>query len=405
MGTVTMTQVVRFIAAAVTACVMSPVMAQISDNVIRIGLITDMSGVFSDISGKGHVEAIKMAIADFGGQLDGKKIELIVSDHQNKADIAAVKAREWLDRGGVDILMSGASSAADLAIAKVANEKKKPFIVIATGTARLTNEDCNPYTIHYGYDTVAMARATGSAVVKQGGKTWYFLTADYAFGQSLEADTTKVIKQAGGTVVGSIRHPLNTSDFSSFIMQAQASKAQILGLANATTDTINAIKAANDFGLNKTMKLAGMVMFVTDIHSLGLGLTQGMYLSDNWYWDQDEASRKWSRRYFEVMKKMPTGNQAAGYSATMHYLAAVKQAGTDDGDRVIAQMKKNPINDMYLKHATIRPDGRVMYDMFLMQVKTPGESKYPWDYLRVVERVPAEQAFTSKSESKCAIWK
>ncbi|PUA18236.1 ABC transporter permease [Glaciimonas sp. PCH181] len=400
-----MTQVVRFIAAAVTACVMSPVMAQISDNVIRIGLITDMSGVFSDISGKGHVEAIKMAIADFGGQLDGKKIELIVSDHQNKADIAAVKAREWLDRGGVDILMSGASSAADLAIAKVANEKKKPFIVIATGTARLTNEDCNPYTIHYGYDTVAMARATGSAVVKQGGKTWYFLTADYAFGQSLEADTTKVIKQAGGTVVGSIRHPLNTSDFSSFIMQAQASKAQILGLANATTDTINAIKAANDFGLNKTMKLAGMVMFVTDIHSLGLGLTQGMYLSDNWYWDQDEASRKWSRRYFEVMKKMPTGNQAAGYSATMHYLAAVKQAGTDDGDRVIAQMKKNPINDMYLKHATIRPDGRVMYDMFLMQVKTPGESKYPWDYLRVVERVPAEQAFTSKSESKCAIWK
>nr|WP_225869955.1 ABC transporter substrate-binding protein [Glaciimonas sp. PCH181] len=384
---------------------MSPVMAQISDNVIRIGLITDMSGVFSDISGKGHVEAIKMAIADFGGQLDGKKIELIVSDHQNKADIAAVKAREWLDRGGVDILMSGASSAADLAIAKVANEKKKPFIVIATGTARLTNEDCNPYTIHYGYDTVAMARATGSAVVKQGGKTWYFLTADYAFGQSLEADTTKVIKQAGGTVVGSIRHPLNTSDFSSFIMQAQASKAQILGLANATTDTINAIKAANDFGLNKTMKLAGMVMFVTDIHSLGLGLTQGMYLSDNWYWDQDEASRKWSRRYFEVMKKMPTGNQAAGYSATMHYLAAVKQAGTDDGDRVIAQMKKNPINDMYLKHATIRPDGRVMYDMFLMQVKTPGESKYPWDYLRVVERVPAEQAFTSKSESKCAIWK
>lgn len=405
MGAVTMAQVVRFIAAAVTACAMSPVMAQISDNVIRIGLITDMSGVFSDISGKGHVEAIKMAIADFGGQVDGKKIELIVSDHQNKADIAAVKAREWLDRGGVDILMSGASSAADLAIAKVANEKKKPFIVIATGTARLTNEDCNPYTIHYGYDTVAMARATGSAVVKQGGKTWYFLTADYAFGQSLEADTTKVIKQTGGTVVGSIRHPLNTSDFSSFIMQAQASKAQILGLANATTDTINAIKAANDFGLNKTMKLAGMVMFVTDIHSLGLGLTQGMYLSDNWYWDQDDASRKWSRRYFDAMKKMPTGNQAAGYSATMHYLAAVKQAGTDEGDKVIAQMKKNPINDMYLKQATIRPDGRVMYDMFLMQVKTPGESKYPWDYLKVIERVPAEQAFTSKSESKCAIWK
>jgi branched-chain amino acid transport system substrate-binding protein len=380
-------------------------LAQVSDNVIRIGLITDMSGVFSDISGKGHVEAIKMAIADFGGQLNGKKIEVLVNDHQNKADVAGVKAREWLDRQGVDVLMSGASSAADLAIAKVANEKKKPFFVIATGTSRLTNEDCNPYTVHYGYDTVAMAKATGSAVVKQGGKSWYFLTADYAFGHSLEADTSKVIKQAGGASLGSVKHPLNASDFSSFIMQAQASKAQILGLANATSDTINAIKAANDFGLTKTMKLAGMVMFVTDIHSLGLGLTQGMYLSDNWYWDQDEESRKWSRRYFQSMKKMPTGNQAAGYSATMHYLNAVKAVDSDDAGKVIAQMKKTTINDMYLKNATIRGDGRVMYDMFLMQVKAPSESKYPWDYVKIVERVPAAQAFTTKAESKCALWK
>ena len=383
----------------------APALAQVSDNVIRIGLITDMSGVFSDISGKGHVEAIKMAIADFGGELDGKKIELIFSDHQNKADIAGIKAREWLDREGVDVLMSGASSAADLAIAKVASEKKKPFFVIATGTSRLTNEDCNRYTVHYGYDTVAMAKATGSAVVKQGGKSWYFLTADYAFGHSLEADTTKVIKQAGGTVLGSAKHPLNSSDFSSFIVQAQASKAQILGLANATTDTINAIKAAKDFGLTKTMKLAGMVMFVTDIHSLGLGVTQGMYLSDNWYWDQDEESRKWSRRYFEIMKKMPTGNQAAGYSATMQYLKATKAVNSDDGDKVLAHMKKTPINDMYLKNASIRGDGRVMYDMFLMQVKAPSESKYPWDYVKIVARVPADQAFTTKAESMCTLWK
>jgi branched-chain amino acid transport system substrate-binding protein len=385
--------------------VASPAQAEVSDNVIRIGLITDMSGVYSDISGKGHVEAIKMAIADSGGQINGKKIEVLVSDHQNKADIAGVKAREWLDREGVDVLMSGASSAADLAIAKVASEKKKPFFVIATGTARLTNEDCNPYTIHYGYDTVAMAKATGSAVVKQGGKTWYFLTADYAFGHSLEADTTKVIKQAGGSVLGSVKHPLNASDFSSFVTQAQASKAQILGLANATTDTINAIKAANDFGLTKSMKLAGLVMFVTDIHSLGLGLTQGMYLSDNWYWDQNDESRKWSRRYFDTMKKMPTGNQAAGYSATMHYLKAVKASDSDDGSTVITQMKKTAINDMYIKNATIRDDGRVMYDMFLMQVKTPAESKYPWDYVKIVERVPADQAFTTKVESKCSAWK
>ncbi|MDY7576824.1 ABC transporter substrate-binding protein [Herbaspirillum sp. RTI4] len=383
----------------------APASAQISDGVVKIGLITDMSGVFSDISGKGHVEAIKMAIADFGGTLNGKKIELVFGDHFNKADVAASKAREWVDREGVDILMSGASSAADLAIAKVAQEKKKLFIVIATGSARLTNEDCNPYTMHYGYDTVAMAKSTGSAVVKQGGKSWYFLTADYAFGQSLEQDTSKVIKAAGGTVLGSVKHPLGASDFSSFVTQAQASKAQILGLANATADTINAIKAANEFGLTKTMKLAGLVMFVTDIHSLGLNLTQGMYLSDNWYWDQDAASRAWSRRYFDVMKKMPTGNQAAGYSATMQYLNAVKAVGSDDADRVIPQMKKTKINDMYLKNGYIRDDGRVMYDMYLMQVKTPAESKYPWDYVKIVAKIPADQAFTTKAESACTMWK
>lgn len=404
-STVNAKQAAVIASAALSLGLSAPVSAQVSDDVVRIGLLTDMSGVFSDISGKGHVEAIKMAIADSGGQLNGKKVEVIVADHLNKADVAGSKAREWLDREGVDVLMSGASSAASLAIAKVASEKKKPFFVISTGTARLTNEECNPYTVHYGYDTVAMAKATGSAVVKQGGKSWFFLTADYAFGHSLEADTTRVVKQAGGNSLGSVKHPLGASDFSSFIMQAQASKAQILGLANATADTINAIKAANDFGLNKNMRLAGLVMFITDIHSLGLGVTQGMYLTDNWYWDQDEESRKWARRYFETLKKMPTGNQAAGYSATLNYLNAVKAVASDDGDKVLAQMKKTKINDMYLKNGVIRDDNRVMYDMFLMQVKTPSESKYPWDYVKVVERVPAEQAFTTKAESKCALWK
>jgi branched-chain amino acid transport system substrate-binding protein len=313
-------------------------------------------------------------------------------------------AREWLDQQGVDVLMSGASSAASLAISKVAAEKKKPFFVISTGTSRFTNEECTPYTTHYGYDTVAMAKGTGSAVVKQGGKSWYFMTADYAFGHSLEADTTKVIKAAGGEVLGSVRHPLAASDFSSFILQAQGSKAQILGLANATGDTVNTIKAANAFGLNKTMKLAGLVMFVTDVHSLGLELTQGMYLVDNWYWDQDEASRKWAKRFEKKLNKMPVSNQAAGYSATLQYLNAVKAVDSDDAEKVLQYMKQMKINDMYIKNGYIRGDGRVMYDMYLMQVKTPEESKYPWDYVKIVETVPAEQAFTTKAESKCTLW-
>uniref|UniRef100_UPI00333F9DB0 ABC transporter substrate-binding protein n=1 Tax=Castellaniella defragrans TaxID=75697 RepID=UPI00333F9DB0 len=395
-------------AMAVTSCfafLPALAQAQISDDKIRIGLITDMSGVYSDISGQGHVEAIRMAIEDFGGQLDGKKIELLVSDHLNKPDIAAAKAREWVDQEGVDVLMSGASSAADLAIAQIANEKKKVFFVIATGTSRLTNEDCNPYTIHYGYDTVAMAKATGSAVVKQGGKSWAFLTADYAFGHSLQADTTRIIEAGGGQVVGAVRHPLGATDFSSFIVQVQSSGAQILGLANATADTINSIKAANDFGVTQSMKLAGLVMFVTDIHAVGLDMTQGMYLSDNWYWDQNDESRQWSRRYFDKLKKMPTGNQAAGYSATMLYLKSVQAAGTDVADPVMRVMKDSTINDMFVKNATVRADGRVMYDMHLMQVKTPGESKYPWDYAKQVERVAAVDAFTTPEESRCSLLK
>ncbi len=379
--------------------------AQISGDTVKIGFITDMSGLYADIDGPGGAEAIKMAIADMGGAINGKKIELVTADHQNKADIAASKAREWFDREGVDVLIGGTNSATSLSMAKVAAEKKKPFIAIGAGTARLTNEECSPYTVHYAYDTVALAKGTGSAVVKQGGKTWFFLTADYAFGASLENDTANVVKANGGKVLGSVKHPLSASDFSSFLLQAQSSKAQILGLANAGGDTINSIKAANEFGVTKTMKLAGLLMFINDVHSLGLNLTQGMYLTDSWYWDLNNDSRAWSKRYFEKMKKEPSSLQAADYSSVLHYLQAVKAAGSDDPDKAFNQFKKTKVNDMYAKNGVIRPDGRMVHDMFLMEVKKPSESKYPWDYYKVAQTIPGDQAFTTKAESKCAMWK
>jgi branched-chain amino acid transport system substrate-binding protein len=393
------------VSAAVAMGFSASASAQISGDVVKIGFITDISGLYSDIDGQGGAEAIKMAIADFGGSVNGKKIEFISADHQNKADIAASKAREWFDQQGVDLLIGGTNSGTALAMSKVAAEKKKPFISIGAGTARLTNEECTPYTIHYAYDTVALAKGTGSAVVKQGGKSWFFLTADYAFGHSLESDTTNVVKASGGTVLGSVKHPLSASDFSSFLLQAQSSKAQILGLANAGGDTINAIKAANEFGITKTMKLAGLLMFINDVHSLTLPLTQNMYLTDSWYWDQNADTRKWAKRYFEKMKKMPSSLHAADYSATMNYLNAVKAAGTDNPEKVIAQLKTAKINDMYAKGGVIRADGRMVHEMYLMQVKTPAESKYPWDYYKVVQAIPGDQAFTTKTESKCALWK
>ena len=379
--------------------------AQISQDVIKIGLITDMSGVYADIDGAGGVEAVKMAIADFGGALAGKKIEFVVADHQNKADIAASKAREWFDKDGVDMLIGGTNSGTNLAMAKVAAEKKKVYVAIGGATARLTNEECTPYTVHYAYDTVALAKGTGSAIVKQGGKEWFFLTADYAFGASLEKSTSDVVNANGGKILGSVKHPLSASDFSSFLLQAQSSKAKILGLANAGGDTINSIKAANEFGINKSMKLAGLLMFINDVHSLGLDLTQGMYLTDGWYWDLNDATRKWSKRYFDKMKKMPSLLQAADYSATAHYLNAVKAAGTDNPDKVMAQMKKTGINDFFTSNGVIRGDGRMVHDMYLMEVKKKSESKYPWDYYKVVQTIPGEQAFGTKAESKCALWK
>lgn len=383
----------------------APASAQISGDVIKIGFITDMSSVYSDIDGPGGAEAIKMAIADMGGNINGKKIELLVADHQNKADIASSKAREWFDQQGLDVLIGGTNSGTALAMAKIAAEKKKPFFEIGAGSARLTNEECTPYTLHYAYDTYALAKGTGSAVVNHGGKTWYFLTADYAFGASLEKDTTAVVKASGGTVLGAVKHPLNASDFSSFMLQAQSSKAQIIGLANAGGDLINSVKAANEFGVTKNAKLAGLLVFINDIHSLTLKQTQGMYLTDSWYWDQNDESRKWAKRYFEKMKKEPSSLQAADYSAALQYLTAVKTIGTDDGDKVMAELRKLKFNDMYTKNAYLRGDGRVVHDMALYQVKTPAESKYPWDYLNKIQTIPGEQAFTTKAESKCALWK
>ncbi|MQA38354.1 ABC transporter substrate-binding protein [Rugamonas aquatica] len=379
--------------------------AQVSGDTIKIGLITDMSGLYTDIDGAGGAEAIKMAIADAGVVIAGKKVEFISADHQNKADIAASKAREWFDQQGVDMLIGGTNSGANLAMAKVAAEKKKVFISIGAGSARLTNEECTPYTVHYAYDTIALARGTGGAIVKQGGKSWYFMTADYAFGQSLEKDTAEVVKANGGKVLGAVKHPLSASDFSSFLLQAQSSGAQILGLANAGGDAINSIKAANEFGITKKMKLAGLLIFINDVHSLGLNMTQGMYLTDGWYWDANAETRAWSKRYFEKMKKEPSMLQAADYSAAANYLKAVKAVGSDDTDKVMAYLKANKINDMFAKNGVIRPDGRMVHDMYLMEVKKPSESKYPWDYYKIVATIPGDQAYATKAETKCSLWK
>lgn len=375
-----------------------------AEDKVKIGFITDMSSLYADVEGKGGATAIQMAIDDFGGKVNGLPIELVTADHQNKADIAASKAREWIDTDNLTMLFGGTNSGTGLAMAKVAQEKKRVFVVNGAGASQLTNEQCSPYTVHYAYDTVALAKGTGGAVVANGGKSWFFLTADYAFGAALEADTAKVVKEKGGTVVGSVRHPLNASDFSSFLLQAQNSKAQILGLANAGGDTINAIKAAKEFGVTKTMKMAGLLVFINDIHSLGLKNTEGLLLTTSWDWNLNEQTRAFGKRFFDKTKRMPNDIQAADYSATMTYLKAVQNAKSTDADKVMAELKKMPINDFYAK-GQIRADGRFVHDMYLMQVKAPAESTQPWDYYKVVAKLPGEEVFTTKAESKCNLWK
>jgi branched-chain amino acid transport system substrate-binding protein len=378
--------------------------AQPASEPFRIGFITDMSGAYADTDGAGGLEAIKMAVEDAGGSVLGKKIEVLSADHQNKADTAAARAREWIDQQQLKMLVGGVNSAAGLAMNKVIADKKRVYFNVGAATARLTNEDCTPYTVHYEYDTVALAKGTGSAVVAQGGKTWYFLVADYAFGHSLLNDTSEVIKASGGTVIGSVKHPPNANDMSSFLLQAQASKAQVLGLANAGADTINSIKAAADFGLTKTMKIAGLLMTINDVHGLSLPVAQGLMMTDSWYWDKDEASRKFANRFFLKMKKMPSSHQAADYSVTSNYLKAVKAAGTDDADKVMAELKKMKLDDFYAK-GSIRQDGRYVHDMYLMQVKAPSESSKPWDYLKTIATIPGDSAFTKLADSKCSLVK
>jgi len=377
--------------------------AQAQDK-LKIGFITDMSSLYADVEGKNGALAIQMAIDDFGGKVLGKPIELLTADHQNKADVAATKAREWVDSEGVTMLFGGTNSGTALAMAKVAAEKKRVFFDSGAGSSALTNEQCTPYTVHYAYDTVALAKGTGSAVVKNGGKSWFFLTADYAFGHSLEADTAKVVKDNGGTVVGSVRHPLNATDFSSFLLQAQNSKAQVLGLANAGGDFQNAMKSAKEFGILKTMKVAGLLVFITDVHSLGLRNTEGLLLTTSWDWNLNDKTREFGKRFFDKTKRMPTDIQAADYSATMNYLKAVQAAGTMDADKVMEKLKSTPIDDFYAK-GVIRPDGRFAHDMYLVQVKAPNESMKPWDYYKVVSKLSADEVWTTKAESKCALWK
>jgi branched-chain amino acid transport system substrate-binding protein len=378
--------------------------AQSNSGPVRIGFITDMSSLYADIDGPAGGEMIKWAVQDFGGKVLGRPVEVLTADHQNKADVASSKAREWMDKDNLSMLVGGTSSGTALAMSKVASEKKRPFLVIGAGSARLTNEDCNPYTVHYAYDTVSLAKVAGSALVKAGNKNWYFLTADYAFGASLEADATTVVKANGGTVVGSVKHPLNASDFSSFLLQAQASKAQILAMANAGGDFTNAMKAAKEFGITKTMKVAGLLVFINDVHSLGLSNTEGLQLADSWYWNQDDASRKFAKRFFEKYKRMPSSLQAADYSVATTYLKAVQAAGTTEGDKVMAELKKMKVDDFYNK-GQIRADGRMIHDMYLFQVKGSKESTTPWDYYKTVAKVPGEQAFTTVAESKCSLIK
>ncbi|HUO60800.1 MAG TPA: ABC transporter substrate-binding protein [Candidatus Acidoferrales bacterium] len=379
--------------------------SKISGDVVKIGVLTDLSGLYSDLSGQGSVTAAQMAVDEMGGKVLGKPVQVISADHQNKADVGANKAREWYDREGVDLIVDTPNSGVALAVTKVAAEKHRLFINTGAGSTRLTNEDCNPYMIHWVYDTYATGTATGKAVVQAGGKTWFFITADYAFGKSLQQDTTNAVQAAGGKVLGSVTHPLNASDFSSYLLQAQSSKAQVIGMANAGGDTINTIKTANQFGITKTQKLAALLMFITDVNALGLNTTQGMYVASSYYWDLNDNTRKFGKAFFAKTKKMPTMDQAGVYSAVLQYLKAIQAVGTDDADAVRKHLESTTMSDAFMTNAKIRPDGRLIKDFYLFQVKSPGESKYPWDYYKLLSTIPGDQAFQPLSQSRCPLVK
>jgi branched-chain amino acid transport system substrate-binding protein len=406
MGTVRLTALAVALSAVMgwgSAAAQTPA---ISDDVVKIGVLTDMSGQFSHESGEGAVTAVRMAIEDFGGKVLGKPIELVVADHQNKPDIALGIARKWYEVEKVDMIANLINSSIALGVDQLAKEKDRIAIVNGSGASRLTGDACTPNSIHYAYDTYALAKGTGTALMKSGGTSWYFLTADYAFGHALEADTSAVVKALGGEVVGSVRYPVETSDQSSFLLQAQASKAKVVGLAGSGTVFVNAVKAAQEFGIQRGgQTLAGLLVWITDIKSLGLEAAQGLVLTNAFYWDRDDETRAFSKRFFERMKRPPHMGDAGDYSSTMHYLKAIQAAGTDNAKDVMAKMREMPINDFFAKNGRIREDGRMVHDMYVYEVKKPSESKGEWDYYKLRAVIPGDEAFRSLKDSACPLVK
>nr|WP_224785349.1 ABC transporter substrate-binding protein [Pandoraea pnomenusa] len=383
-------------------------MAQLPDRPVKVGVLTDMSGTYSAMGGAGSVVAAQMAIDDcLAAECKGMKIELVSADNQNKADVAANKAREWFDRDNVDTIADLTNSAAALAVQKLAMDKQRVVLFSGPATTRLTNEDCSPTGFHWMFDTYSQSAATARAVVGNGGKSWYFITVDYAFGHSLEKDAADIVKTLGGTVVGQSRHPLNASDYASFLLQAQSSKAQVVALANGGQDTVNALKQAREFGIvQRGQKLAALLVFLSDVHALGLNTAQGLLFTDGFYWDFDDASRAWSARFQKKYKNLkPTMVQAGVYSSVLHYLRAVAATQSVDARVVAQKMRELPIRDPIMHNASIRPDGRVIHDMYLFRVKTPAESRGPWDYYTKVATVPATEAFQPLSKSTCSLVK
>ena len=380
--------------------------AQVSDDVVRIGVLTDLSSWGRDNSGPGSVEAAKMALEEFGPTVLGKPIEIISADHQMKSDVGIQIARNWFDAGKVDAVVDIPNSAIAIAVHNLAKDRNKIALLSGPGASTLTDELCSPNTVHFTYDTYALAKVTASAVVAGGGKSWFFITADYAFGNQLEQDATRFIKASGGTVLGGVRHPTNTADFSSFALQAQNSKAEVVAFANAGHDTDNSIKQSGEFGLVKGgQKLVGLLMFDTDVHAIGLDAAQGTYLTTASYWNMDDKTRAWSKKFFARTKVMPTMIQTGVYGSVLHYLQAIKAAGTDDPAKVMAKMRELPIEDTFVHGGKLREDGRVIRDMYLARVKKPSESKEPWDYLEIVKTVKGDDAFRPVSESKCPLLK
>jgi branched-chain amino acid transport system substrate-binding protein len=394
------------LAIAASACLGAPADAQMSGKPIKIGVLSDMSSLYADIGGAGSVAAAQMAVKDFGGTVNGVPVEIVSADHLNKPDVGVGIVRRWIDEEGVDAVADVPTSSVALAVQQVMKEKGKVFLISGAASSDLTGKACSPTGVHWTYDTYALAQGTGGAMVKQGGDTWFFITADYAFGHALQRDASAVVTKAGGKVLGSVDVPLNNADFSSFLLQAQASKAKVIGLANAGGDTINSIKQAAEFGIVKGgQRLAGLLVFISDVNSLGLPTAQGLVLTSAYYWDQNDETRAWAKRFMEQIHKPPTMVQAGVYGSITHYLKAIAAAKTDDGPKVVAEMRALPINDFMTKNGHLREDGRVMRDMYLFQVKTPDESKYQYDYFKQLATIPADQAFRPLSESECPLVK